>query len=645
MAVLVSIVALVLLVSACQPPVLAPPPTLGAVGSCGTGAGLPPCCPSSAAGVSWYGNLRYGHDVDQNMDLYLDAYLPAGATSATPAVVLVHGGGHVGGDKCDGASVSAKMAKAGIAVFTIEYPLATATKPTSADTAPDARLAVTWVRANAGAFDVDPARLGLWGTSAGVDVAYTAAYSATRSDPGASVKAVAGWSGVYDFVDEYYRDPTNAQHVDAGTEYLGCTDLADAGCFAQAQYASPMSYVAHDSPASLVVTSRNTAVGCESVEPQNSVQMVNALKAKGAPVTFLTTNFCGHALAYGGGQVDAPASGTVINNTIAFFQKELGPAPSPRTTPAPLPPRQVGGSVVTPTSTCAPAAGSGITYDANVVYGADFGNPVYTDVYRSSAGGAGPVAGRPAVVLVHGGGHVSGDKCAQSATAQRLVGDGYVVLSVNYPLATAAQATFPNPVYDVMDAVSWLKAHASTYGVDPARVALWGGSAGGNLALSAALAAPLVQPASTVAAVVNYSGTTDVFGLYGEYVAAGSSQDPDATSWATYLGCTSPVSLVWDTAVNACFTRYQQASPAFLLDPLGGTFPAGPAVLSATSTAFSGDGTCEIVPPRQAELVQLRGAFEGLVTQQLTTSQCAHAFAYVNALYTPTVAFLHAHGV
>lgn len=74
----VSIVALVLLVSACQPPVLAPPPTLGAVGSCSTGAGLPKCCPSSATGVSWYGNLRFGHDVDQDMDLYLDAYLPAG---------------------------------------------------------------------------------------------------------------------------------------------------------------------------------------------------------------------------------------------------------------------------------------------------------------------------------------------------------------------------------------------------------------------------------------------------------------------------------------------------------------------------------------------------------------------------------------
>ncbi len=170
-----------------------------------------------ATGVSWYGNLRYGHDVDQDMDLYLDAYLPAGATAATPAVVLVHGGGHVGGDKCDGTSVSAKMAKAGIAVFTIEYPLATRDQGDVGRHRADARLAVTWVRANAGSFNVDPTRLGLWGTSAGVDIAYTAAYSAQRSDLGASVKAVAGWSGVYDFVDEYYRDPTNAQHVDAGT--------------------------------------------------------------------------------------------------------------------------------------------------------------------------------------------------------------------------------------------------------------------------------------------------------------------------------------------------------------------------------------------------------------------------------------------
>ena len=637
----VSLVALVMIVTACQPPVLAPPPTLGAVGSCSTGAGTSPCCPSTATGVSWYGNLRYGHDVDQDQDLFLDAYLPSGATAATAAVVMVHGGGHVGGDKCDGSSAAAKMAKAGVAVFSINYPLASATRPTSSDTAPDTRLAVSWVRTNAVPFNVDPTRLGLWGTSAGVDIAYTAAYSAQRVDPGATVKAVAGWSGAYDFVDEYYRDPTNVQHVGAGTEYLGCADLADQGCFAVSQLASPMTFVAHDSPASLVVTSRNTAAGCESVEPQNAVQMVNALEARGAPVTLLTTNFCGHALAYGGGQVDAPATGTVIANTIAFFQKELGPTPSPRTTPAPLPPRLVGPSIVTATSTCAPAGSSGVTYTPNVVYGADFGNPLYADAYGPTVAGA----ARPAVLLVHGGGHISGDKCAQSATAVKLAQDGYVVFSLNYPLATATQPTFPNPVYDVMDSVSWVKANATQYGVDPTRIALWGGSAGGNLALSAALAAPLTQPASAVKAVVNYSGTTDVFALYGEYAAAGSTADPDSSSWAKYLGCSTPVSLVWDTVANSCFTRYQQASPAFMLDPLGGSLPVGPAVLSATSTAFSGDGTCEIVPPRQAELVQLRASFEGLVAQELTTSECAHAFGYVASQYAPTLTFLQSHGV
>ena len=220
------------------------------------------------------------------------------------------------------------------------------------------------------------------------------------------MKAVAGWSGVYDFVDEYYRDPANAQHVDGGTAYLGCADLADAGL-----RAGPVRV------ADVVRGARQPGVpgGHQSQHrgrlrvgraPELGADGERLLKAKGTPVTFLTTNFCGHALAYGGAQVDVPALGTVINNTIAFFQRELGSSPSPRTVPAPLPPRLVGPSVVTATSTCAPPVGSGITYDANVVYGTDFGNPIVTDVYRSAAGGS----SRPAVVLVHGGGHVGGDR-------------------------------------------------------------------------------------------------------------------------------------------------------------------------------------------------------------------------------------------
>jgi len=96
------------------------------------------------------------------------------------------------------------------------------------------------------------------------------------------------------------------------------------------------------------------------------------------------------------------------------------------------------------------------------------------------------VAPRPLVIWVHGGGWSRGDARQSGAFTDwpgvlgMLAARGYVVASVDYRLS--GEAKFPAQVQDVKAAIRFLRSKASDYGIDPARVYLWGGSAGGHLA-------------------------------------------------------------------------------------------------------------------------------------------------------------------
>ena len=97
--------------------------------------------------------------------------------------------------------------------------------------------------------------------------------------------------------------------------------------------------------------------------------------------------------------------------------------------------------------------------------------------------GAGPF---PLYVFLHGGGWCVGSlderdpRCRQiSARA------GCVVASVDYRLAP--ENAYPTPGEDCYAALLWLVEHAPELGIDPARIAIGGESAGGNLAAVATL--------------------------------------------------------------------------------------------------------------------------------------------------------------
>lgn len=99
-------------------------------------------------------------------------------------------------------------------------------------------------------------------------------------------------------------------------------------------------------------------------------------------------------------------------------------------------------------------------------------------IYRPAGTESGPA---PVVVFFHGGGFIAGDLDTHDGTARMHAAEaGAVVVSVDYRLAP--EHLFPAAVDDALAATQWVSAHADELGVDPARLAVAGDSAGGNLA-------------------------------------------------------------------------------------------------------------------------------------------------------------------
>lgn len=104
----------------------------------------------------------------------------------------------------------------------------------------------------------------------------------------------------------------------------------------------------------------------------------------------------------------------------------------------------------------------------------------------------------PAVVIIHGGGWTGGDKRAarEINIGTTLAENGYVGMSINYLLAAAegTTPTWPQNLHDCKTAVRWLRANAGRLNVDPERIGVIGGSAGGHLAAMVGLTGPELDP-------------------------------------------------------------------------------------------------------------------------------------------------------
>jgi acetyl esterase/lipase len=145
-----------------------------------------------------------------------------------------------------------------------------------------------------------------------------------------------------------------------------------------------------------------------------------------------------------------------------------------------------------------------ITQTSNLQYGSapdNSGNPValMLDLYQPAGD---TVTSRPAIVWVHGGGYCCGDKSfgPSANLAQEFAHLGYVTVSINYrllaPNGCTAGSGVITPVcqaaaiaaeHDAQAAVRWLRANATTYGIDSNRIGIGGDSAGAITATAVGL--------------------------------------------------------------------------------------------------------------------------------------------------------------
>jgi len=152
-----------------------------------------------------------------------------------------------------------------------------------------------------------------------------------------------------------------------------------------------------------------------------------------------------------------------------------------------------------------------VTITRDIEFGRVDGRPLLLDIYNPLEPIVSPM---PAVIWIHGGGWRGGGKFPSRVDS--LAKYGFFCVSIDYRLSGEAQ--FPAAVEDAKCAVRWLRAHAAEYNIDPDRIGVWGGSAGGHLSLMVACAdedaglegnGGWAEYSSRVAAVCSYWGPAD----------------------------------------------------------------------------------------------------------------------------------------
>ncbi len=221
------------------------------------------------------------------VELAGDLYLPKNAKTA-PALVAVHGGGWIAGVRSAFQYWGPYLAARGIAVFAISYRLATKSK-TFPEAVQDVLAGVQFVRGKAGAFNIDPARIGLLGASAGAHLAALAALSGKKflgaypQDPFAatdtSVKVLVGVYGVYDMQAMWGSlQVQDGRNTDNKVEkFIGVPPMTNRQTYFDA---SPISYATYQNNAIGVLLA--TGTNDDLVEPKTQTDAFHlALKQAG----------------------------------------------------------------------------------------------------------------------------------------------------------------------------------------------------------------------------------------------------------------------------------------------------------------------------------------------------------------------------
>lgn len=257
-----------------------------------------------------------------NTQLLLDMVLPQGAAHALPVLVWIHGGGWHQGDKGDiTPGWGESWANEGYAAVSINYRLTDeATFPAQIH---DCKGAIRWLRAHADDYDLDPKRIGVWGSSAGGHLAAllgtTGGVASLEGDLGCAdqpsdVQAVCAWMApthLYSMAaaceHQDYWAPDSVLSALLGGQLSEHED--------QARAASPATWVSGDEPPFLIAHGDADTV----VPYQQALVLHDRLLHVGVDTALYTFQGAGH------GRGPFFAHSDLMDRVRAFFARHLVP--------------------------------------------------------------------------------------------------------------------------------------------------------------------------------------------------------------------------------------------------------------------------------------------------------------------------------
>ena len=151
------------------------------------------------------------------------------------------------------------------------------------------------------------------------------------------------------------------------------------------------------------------------------------------------------------------------------------------------------------------------TRQEDVIYGRKYGTVLTMDVFRPKSGANGA-----AVIFVVSGGFISSHEAINAAVAKPFLAHGYTVFAVVH--GSQPRFQIPEIIQDMNRSVRFIRYHAKDYGIDPNRIGISGGSAGGHLSLMLGMAGtkgdaqakdPVDRESSRIQAVACFFPPTD----------------------------------------------------------------------------------------------------------------------------------------
>jgi len=232
-------------------------------------------------------NLEYARVGNDGLDL--DLRIPDG-TGPFPVILSLHSGAWITGDRTGGPAI--RQASRGYAVASIDYPLAPVhVWPSQLEAC---KAAVRWLRANAARFNLDPTRIGVFGTSAGGHLAAMLGTTADRPEFEApelgnpqfssAVKAVVDLYGPVDLLKMDEQKLPCYGNLSANSPFMppsllmGCPIQE---CKDKTATSNPINYISRDDPPFLIMQGQ-----LDCLTPwQQSKMLYDALREDGVDAT------------------------------------------------------------------------------------------------------------------------------------------------------------------------------------------------------------------------------------------------------------------------------------------------------------------------------------------------------------------------